>query len=40
MELSDLKVFIAVVENGGITSAATKLNRVPSNVTARIKKLE
>lgn len=40
MELSDLKVFIEVVQNGGITRAATKLNRVPSNVTARIKKLE
>jgi len=40
MELSDLKVFIEVVENGGITRAAAQLNRVPSNVTARIKKLE
>ncbi len=40
MELSDLKVFVEVVENGGITRAATFLNRVPSNVTARIKKLE
>jgi DNA-binding transcriptional LysR family regulator len=40
MELSDLKVFVKVVEHGGITHAATDLNRVPSNVTARIKKLE
>jgi len=40
MELSDLRVFIKVVEQGGITRAATELNRVPSNVTARIKKLE
>jgi len=40
MELSDLKVFSQVVESGGITSAAEKLNRVPSNVTARIQKLE
>jgi len=40
MELSDLRVFIKVVEHGGITRAATELNRVPSNVTARIKKLE
>lgn len=40
MELSDLKVFIEVVHNGGIARAAKKLNRVPSNVTARIKKLE
>lgn len=37
MELPDLKVFIEVVEKGGITRAATALNRVPSNVTARIK---
>lgn len=40
MELSDLRVFIEVVQNGGISHAAKKLNRVPSNVTARIKKLE
>ena len=40
MELSDLRVFIEVVENDGVTAAAAKLNRVPSNVTARIKKLE
>ncbi|MDB4837455.1 LysR substrate-binding domain-containing protein [Marinomonas sp.] len=40
MELSDLKVFTQVVNSGGITSAAEALHRVPSNVTARIKKLE
>ncbi|WP_172806683.1 LysR family transcriptional regulator [Endozoicomonas arenosclerae] len=40
MDISDLVVFVAVVEEGGITPAATRLNRVPSNVTARIKKLE
>lgn len=40
MELSDLKVFKAVVEEGGVTNAAKKLHRVPSNVTARIQKLE
>lgn len=40
VELSDLSVFKAVVESGGISNAASKLNRVPSNVTARIKKLE
>ena len=40
MELSDLRVFKQVVESGGITRAAEKLNRVPSNVTARIQKLE
>ncbi len=40
MEISDLSVFKTVVEEGGITAAAQKLNRVPSNVTARIQKLE
>ncbi|BFM15589.1 LysR family transcriptional regulator [Maricurvus nonylphenolicus] len=40
MELSDLRVFQQVAESGGITRAAEKLNRVPSNVTARIQKLE
>jgi len=40
LELSDLKVFCAVVELGGINRAAESLHRVPSNVTTRIKKLE
>ncbi len=40
MELSDLKVFLAVVEQGGVNRAAEQLHRVPSNITARIKKLE
>jgi DNA-binding transcriptional LysR family regulator len=40
MELSDLKIFQEVVLSGGITAAAQKLNRVPSNITARIQKLE
>jgi DNA-binding transcriptional LysR family regulator len=40
MELSDLAVFRAVVDAGGVTRAADRLNRVQSNVTARIKKLE
>jgi DNA-binding transcriptional LysR family regulator len=40
MELSDLKVFTTVVEQGGISRAAELLHRVPSNVTARIQKLE
>ncbi len=40
MEISDLKVFKAVVEEGGVSNAAKKLHRVPSNVTARIQKLE
>lgn len=40
MDISDLVVFKTVVEQNGITRAADVLNRVPSNVTARIKKLE
>ena len=40
MELSDLKIFRAVVEEGGITKAAEKLLRVQSSVTTRIKQLE
>ncbi len=40
MELSDLRVFLQVVESGGVSAAAEQLNRVPSNVTARIKSLE
>lgn len=40
MELSDLVIFRAVVDCGGITKAAAKLNRVQSNITARMKKLE
>ena len=40
MELSDLRVFQAVANTGGITRAAEVLHRVPSNVTTRIKNLE
>jgi DNA-binding transcriptional LysR family regulator len=40
MELSDLHVFRTVVQAGGITRAAEKLNRVQSNVTTRIRQLE
>jgi DNA-binding transcriptional LysR family regulator len=40
MELVDLRVFVSVVENGGITKAANSLNRVPSSVTTRILQLE
>jgi len=40
VEISDLQVFKQVAESGGITHAAKVLNRVPSNVTARIQKLE
>jgi DNA-binding transcriptional LysR family regulator len=40
MNFSDLRVFKAVVDEGGIIRAARKLHRVPSNVTTRIKQLE
>lgn len=40
MDLSDLRIFMAVVEEGGITKAADKLCRVQSNVTTRIRQLE
>jgi DNA-binding transcriptional LysR family regulator len=40
MDLSDLRIFRAVAQSGGITSAAKQLNRVQSNVTTRIQKLE
>lgn len=40
MDISDLSIFVAVVEQGGISAAAKHLHRVPSNITARIQKLE
>ena len=40
MDLSALKIFKSVVEQGGVNKAAAKLHRVPSNVTTRIKQLE
>ena len=40
MDFSDLQVFKAVVEEGGITRAAKRLHRVQSNVTTRIQQLE
>lgn len=40
MELTDLKVFLKIAEEGNITRAAEQLGYVQSNVTARIKKLE
>jgi len=40
MELSDLVIFRTVAREGGIVRAAKRLNRVPSNVTTRIKQLE
>ncbi|MCG8610634.1 MAG: LysR substrate-binding domain-containing protein [Pseudomonadales bacterium] len=40
MDLTDLLVFSKVAEFGGVSRAAEQLHRVPSNVTARIQKLE
>lgn len=40
MDLSDLRIFSAVVREGGVTRAAERLHRVQSNVTTRIRKLE
>jgi DNA-binding transcriptional LysR family regulator len=40
MDLSDLRIFTAVVREGGVTRAAEKLNRVQSNVTTRVRQLE
>jgi DNA-binding transcriptional LysR family regulator len=40
MELSDLRIFKAVVAEGGIVRAGRVLHRVPSNVSARVRQLE
>jgi DNA-binding transcriptional LysR family regulator len=40
MDLSDLHIFKTVVEEGGIVRAATKLHRVPSNISTRVRQLE
>lgn len=40
MELTDLKIFLSVAEEGGISRAAEHLDYVQSNVTARLRKLE
>jgi DNA-binding transcriptional LysR family regulator len=40
LDLDALHIFRTVAEQGGITKAATKLNRVQSNVTTRVKQLE
>src|SRR6201994_4581163 len=40
MNFADLQVFMSVVEEGGVIRAASKLHRVPSAVTTRIKQLE
>src|SRR5262245_28863781 len=40
MDLADLQIFRSVVQAGGVTRAAEKLNRVQSNVTTRVRQLE
>lgn len=40
MDLSDLRIFSAVVSQGSVTRAAERLHRVQSNVTTRIRQLE
>lgn len=40
IDLESLKIFRTVVDEGGVIRAATKLNRVQSNVTTRIRQLE
>ena len=40
MDLDDLHIFRCVVREGGVTRAANRLHRVPSNVTTRIKQFE
>jgi len=40
MDLDSLQIFKAVVDYGGITRAASHLNRVQSNITTRVKNLE
>src|SRR3954470_10549965 len=40
MDLSELRIFRAVVREGGVTRAAERLRRVQSNVTTRVRQLE
>lgn len=40
MELTDLKIFLCIAEEGSISRAAERLDYVQSNVTARLRKLE
>jgi DNA-binding transcriptional LysR family regulator len=40
IDLGALEIFKAVVDEGGIAKAATRLHRVPSNITTRVKQLE
>jgi DNA-binding transcriptional LysR family regulator len=40
VDLAELRIFRAVVKEGGVTRAAERLHRVQSNVTTRIRQLE
>jgi DNA-binding transcriptional LysR family regulator len=40
MDISDLQTFRAVVEQGGVTAAASRLHRVQSSISARLAGLE
>jgi DNA-binding transcriptional LysR family regulator len=40
LDLGSLQIFKAVVDCGGVSKAAAHLNRVPSNITTRVKNLE
>lgn len=40
MELSDLKIIMAIIQEGSITRAAKKLDYVQSNLTMRVRKME
>ncbi|MEK8052481.1 LysR substrate-binding domain-containing protein [Ideonella sp. DXS22W] len=40
LDLDTLEIFRSVVQQGGVVRAAQVLNRVPSNVTTRLKQLE
>src|SRR6187455_1760510 len=40
MDLSSLEIFKAVADAGGVSRAAARLHRVPSNVTTRVRQLE
>ncbi len=40
MDLEDLRIFRSVVQEGSVTRAAERLNRVQSNVTTRVRQLE
>ena len=40
MEFAELRIFQAVAEEGSLVKAAERLNRVPSNLSTRLRQLE